>query len=677
MTDFVHLHVHSDYSFLDGGATCAGLAKRAANLGMGALALTDHGNMCGLIDHYSACRKEGIKPIMGCEIYVVPYDMTLKRDPAADAAPGGFGKDNAHLVLLAENEVGYHNLCKIVSTGFTKGFYRKPRVDHEYLADHAEGIIALSACLGGEVPQALIRNKDNDAALCKIDEYINIFGKENYYLEVQAHRDSFSGELEEQVAKRMFEVAEKRGIKMVLTNDSHYLNPEDHEAHTALLAINTGRKLSDENRMDYGPDFYLKTPEEMAGLFKGREDLLKHSVEIADRCNFEFKNEGYHLPTFETPEGIDDGQYLRQLCEDGVKFRYGNEALKEGTPTRERLDFELQTIENMGFNSYFLIVADFIQWAKDRDIPVGPGRGSAAGAIVAYSLGITNLDPLKYNLLFERFLNPDRISMPDIDIDFCVEQRGEVIDYVRDKYGDDCVCQIGTFAKMLAKSAVMKKINELTKLIPVTQGKVKPLADCLKEEHDFKAMYDADLELQEAVQTAMKLEGMNRGTGVHAAGVVISDADVTDYLPLMRQESTEKDADGNKVYVYATQYNMNEVEDQGLLKMDFLGLRNLTIIKYACRQIEKNHGIKIDMDAVTAPKDVPYASLHTLDDEATYATLSAGDGFGVFQVESEGMCRLLQSIKPSTFEDISAVLAIYRPGPLSAGVDKDFAARKH
>lgn len=685
--DFVHLHVHSDYSFLDGGATCAGLAKRAANLGMSALALTDHGNMCGLIDHYAACRKEGIKPIMGCEIYVVPYDMTLKRDPASDGAPGGGGKENAHLVLLAENEIGYHNLCKIVSTGFMKGFYRKPRVDHQYLADHAEGLIALSACLGGEVPQALMRNKDNDAALCKIDEYIEIFGKENYYLEIQHHRDSFCGEPEEEVAKRMFEVADKRGVKLVLTNDSHYLNPEDHESHTALLAINTGRKLSDENKMDYGPDFYLKSGDEMATLFPGREDLLKHSLEIADRCNFEFKNDGYHLPIFETPENIPDGKYLRQLCEEGVKYRYGDDSLNEGTPTRERLDFELDTIENMGFNSYFLIVADFIQWAKDQDIPVGPGRGSAAGAIVAYSLGITNIDPLKYNLLFERFLNPDRVSMPDIDIDFCVEQRGDVIEYTRKKYGDECVCQIGTFAKMLAKSAVkdagrvldvpLKKINELTKLIPVSQGKVKPLADCLKEEPDFKAMHDADPELQEAVRIAMKLEGLNRGTGVHAAGVVISDADVTNYLPLMRQEGTSKDADGNKVYVYATQYNMNEVENQGLLKMDFLGLRNLTIIKYACQQIEKNHGLKINMDSVTCPKDVSYASLHSLDDEATYKTLQTGDGFGVFQVESEGMCKLLQSIKPSTFEDISAVLAIYRPGPLSAGVDKDFAARKH
>jgi DNA polymerase III subunit alpha len=686
---FVHLHVHSDYSFLDGGATVDGLAKRAAKYDMPALALTDHGNMCGIMDFYNACRKQGVKPIIGCEIYVVPYDMTLKKDPDLDGAPGADrgSKENAHLVLLAKDMQGYRNLCKIVSRGFTHGFYRKPRVDYETLSNHRDGLIALTACLGGEIPQVLMRNRDLEPAMCKVDEYVNIFGRENFYLEIQAHRDSRTGELEDMVAERMFELAQKRDLKCVLTNDSHYLNPEDHDAHNALLCINTGRLLSDPNRMDYGPDFYLKTPEEMAALYPGREDLVRNTLEIAERCNVEFKQDSYHLPEFACPDGLDDKTYLRRLCEEGITARYGDDALETNKAVGERLDFELGTIERMGFNSYFLIVADFMQWSREQGIPLGPGRGSAAGSIVAFALGITNIDPLKYNLLFERFLNPDRISMPDIDIDFCVERRGEVIDYTRRKYGEDCVANIGTFGKLLARAAIkdagrvmgvpLKKVNELTKLIPVSQGKVKPLAKCLEEEPDFRAQYEQDDEIRELVDKAMKLEGLNRGTGVHAAGVVISDKDVTNYLPLMRQESTERGEDGERVFVYATQYNMNEVENQGLLKMDFLGLRNLTIMQRAVELIEKMHGVKIILDPVQAPADAPYKSLHTLDDPETYKTLAAGDGFGVFQVESEGMCRLLQSIKPSTFEDISAVLAIYRPGPLSADVDKAFAARKH
>jgi len=686
---FVHLHVHSDYSFLDGGATVAGLAKRAANLGLPALALTDHGNMCGVLDLQRECAKQGIKPILGCEIYVVPYSMRESRNPDIESAPGGDKgvKENAHLVLLARDMVGYRNLCKITSAGFKDGFHRKPRVDYDLLRKHSQGLIALTACLGGEIPQAIMRGKDAEPAVCKVQTYQEIFGKENLYLEIQAHRGSRSGEFEDIVAKRMFEVAQRTNAKVVLTNDSHYLNPDDYGAHNALLCINTGRLLSDQNRLDYGPDFYLKDAAEMAALFPDHPEVVAHTLEIADRIDLSLKNEGYHLPEFKTPEGTNSKDYLRKLCEKGVAERYGDNSLAAGTPIRERLEFELATIDRMGFNSYFLIVSDFIGWAKQRGIPVGPGRGSAAGAIVAYALGITNLDPLRYNLLFERFLNPDRISMPDIDIDFCVDRRGEVIEYVRQKYGEECVCQIGTFSKLLARAAVkdagrvlgvgLKKINELTKLIPVMQGKVKPLADCLKEEPDFKSQYDKDPEIKTVVDTAMRLEGLNRGSGVHAAGVVIADIAVTNYLPLMRQEGNEKDSDGNKTYVMATQYNMNEVEAAGLLKMDFLGLRNLTIMQRAVDLIAKTGGPRIDLDPVTAPKDAPYKSLHTLDDEATYKTLAAGDGFGVFQVESEGMCRLLQSIKPSTFEDISAVLAIYRPGPLSAGVDKEFAARKH
>jgi DNA polymerase-3 subunit alpha len=688
MADFVHLHVHSDYSFLDGGATVAGLAARAAKLGMGALALTDHGNMCGALDLVRECAEQGIKPIIGSEVYVVPYDMREKKAPELDGAPGGESgvKENAHLVLLAENEVGYRNLCKVVSKGFTDGFHRKPRVDYATLSKHREGLIALTACLGGEIPQAIMRGKDPKQALCKIDAYLEIFGRDNLFLEIQAHRNSRTGQLEDIVSKRMFELGEKSGVRLALTNDSHYLNPTDYEAHNALLCINTGKKLSDANRLDYGPDFYLKSADEMAEFFPANPEVMRHTVEIGQRCNVQLKNTGLHLPEFKCPDGVSSKQYLRQLCEQGVRARYGDAALAPGL-IRDRLEFELATIDRMAFNSYFLVVWDFIKWAKDRGIPVGPGRGSAGGAIVAYALGITGLDPLKYNLLFERFLNPDRISMPDIDIDFCVERRSEVIEYVRQKYGAECVCQIGTFGKLLSRAAIkdtgrvldvpLKKVNELTKLVPVIQGKVKSLTECLEEEPDFRKAYDGDTEIKNLVDRAMKLEGLNRGSGVHAAGVVIADADVTNYLPLMRQEGNEKDEKGEKTYVIATQYDMNEVEEQGLLKMDFLGLRNLTIMQKAVELIEKAGGPRINLDPVTAPADAPYKSLHTLDDAATYKTLASGSGFGVFQVESEGMCRLLQSIKPSTFEDISAVLAIYRPGPLSAGVDKDFAARKH
>ena len=681
MTDFVHLHVHSDYSFLDGGAKVSGLAQRAAKLGMSSIALTDHGVMCGVLDFYKEAKKAGVKPIIGCEIYVVPFDMRLKQDPGLDNSPGIKQKDYAHLVLLAENEVGYRNLCKIVSKAHIHGFYRKPRADYETLAAHHEGIVALTACLGGEVPQALMHGQDDKAARCKIERYVEIFGRDNLFLEVQAHRGSQCGELEDMVARRMFEVADSMKLRCVLTNDSHYLNPEDFEAHNALLCINWGRMLSDPDRPEYGPDFYLKSAEEMAALYPQRPDLVAATLDVGKRCNFDFAKTSYHLPEFKWTEGLPPRDFLRRKCEQGVKKLYGDKALNEGAGTRDRLDFELGVIERMGFNSYFLTVADFIQWAKDQKIPVGPGRGSAAGSIVAYALGITGLDPIKYNLLFERFLNPDRVSMPDIDIDFCVERRGEVIDYVRRKYGEESVCQIGTFGKLLSRAAIkdagrvlgvpLAKVNALTKLIPVEQGKVKPLGDCLKDIPEFKAQYDSDPETHKLIDTAKSIEGLNRGTGVHAAGVVISDADVTNYMPLMRQEGSDGEI------VIATQYNMNEVEAQGLLKMDFLGLRNLTIIDQALKIIEANRGVRIELDVSNMPADAPYKSLHSLDDPATYKTLSAGEGFGIFQVESEGMCRLLQAIKPSTFEDISAVLAIYRPGPLSAGVDKDFAARKH
>lgn len=392
MADFVHLHVHSDYSFLDGGAKVSGLAQRAAKLGMSALALTDHGVMCGVLDFYKEAKKAGIKPIIGCEIYVVPFDMRLKQDPDLANSPGIKQKDYAHLVLLAENEAGYRNLCKIVSKAHIHGFYRKPRADYETLAAHKEGLIALTACLGGEVPQALMHSQDRKPACRKIEQYLEIFGRENLYLEVQGHKRSQCGELEDMVARRMFEVADEMKVRTILTNDSHYLNPEDFEAHNALLCINWGRMLNDPDRPEYGPDFYLKSAEEMAALYPERPDLIQATLDVGKRVHFDFGKTSYHLPEFKWTEGLKPGEFLRRKCEEGVRKLYGENALAAGSPISERLNFELSVIERMGFNSYFLVVSDFIQWAKDQKIPVGPGRGSAAGSIVAYALGITGLD---------------------------------------------------------------------------------------------------------------------------------------------------------------------------------------------------------------------------------------------------------------------------------------------
>ncbi len=656
--EFTHLHVHSDYSFLDGAATVQGLAKRAARLGMKSLALTDHGVMCGLMDFKRACEREGVKPILGSEIYVVPHNRFEKAMVK--------GKEYAHMVLLAENDTGYRNLTKIVSKAYTEGFYRKPRADYELLEQYHEGLICLTACIGGEVPQALLQEKPEEA-VCKIEAYRNIFGKDNLYLEVQNHKQSHAGVLEERVAEGMFKLADEMDVRCVLTNDSHFLDPDDFYAHNVMLCINTGRLMSDEDRLEYGPDFYLKTQEEMALLYPGRPDLLLNTMEIAERCNLSSNQEQkYYLPRFECPDGLSDQAYFDKLCREGLVKRYGAPLSEE---IMQRYDFEFTTIKNMGFTSYFLITADLINWAKEQKIAVGPGRGSATGSIVAYALNITDIDPLRYNLLFERFLNPDRISMPDIDIDFCQERRGEVIDYVRRKYGEKSVCQIGTFGKLLSRAALkdvgrvlnfpVSRMNEMTKKIEVRQGKVPRIKEILETHDELREEYQSDSNIQELWDTAQKLEGMNRGTGVHAAGVVIAPGDLDDYLPLMRQKE-----DGEGDVVIATQYSMMEVEDQGLLKMDFLGLRNLTIIQ---RTLEI---IKQDTDKQINLEELP------LDDEKTYETLCSGAGFGVFQLESEGMCRLLKSIRPTNFEDISAVLAIYRPGPLSAGVDKQFAERK-
>ena len=428
MPEFAHLHVHSDYSFLDGAATVAGLAKRAAKLGMKSLALTDHGVMCGLMEFRKACEKNGIKPILGSEIYVVPHNMR-------EQSPNdGEGKEYAHLVLLAENDTGYRNLTKIVSRAYIDGFYRKPRADYETLRAHSEGLIALTACLAGEVNQKLLVGKHKDAA-CKVQTYMDIFGKDNLYLEVQNHSRSHCGKVEQKVAVDMLALGQDLGVRCVVTNDSHFLNPDDFEAHNVMLCINMGKTLADKNRLEYGPDFYLKSPEEMAALFPGQADLLANTLEVSERCNVTLKrDQKFALPVFPCPNGMSDVQYLDKLCREGLAKLYGTPISEV---VRERYEFEFETLKRMGFASYYLITADFVNWAKAHDIPVGPGRGSAAGSIAAYALGITGVDPLKYNLLFERFLNPDRVSMPDMDIDFCQERRGEVIDYVRNKYGSE------------------------------------------------------------------------------------------------------------------------------------------------------------------------------------------------------------------------------------------------
>jgi DNA polymerase-3 subunit alpha len=669
MTDFTHLHVHSDYSFLDGGATVSGLAKRAAKLGMKSLALTDHGNMCGLPDFKTACEKEGIKPILGSEIYVVPHDMREKKP--------SHGKEYSHLVLLAENDAGYKNLTKIVSKAYVHGFYRKPRADYATLEAHSEGLIALTACLAGEIPQALMHERTDDAR-CSVDRYKQIFGANNLFLEVQNHSGSECGPQEQSVGGKMFDLAREMGLRCALTNDSHYLNPEDYHAHNVLLCINTGKLITDASRMDYGPDFYLKSPDEMAACYPGMEDLLAVTNEIAARCNTPLKrDQKFFLPSFACPDGFTEETLLEKLSLDGLKRRYGDPLPAH---VAERYAFELATVKRMGFCSYFLITADFIAWARARGIPVGPGRGSAAGSIVSYALGSTSVDPLAYNLLFERFLNPDRVSMPDIDIDFCQERRGEVIDYVRQKYGHDCVCQIGTFGKLLSRAVIkdvgrvldvpLATVNAITKQIEVKQGKVDPIRDILDNTtdpdlaaayRDIRAQYRDDEQVHALWDTARTLEGLNRGTGIHAAGIVIAPSSVDNYMPLMRQKE-EGGEEGESVV--ATQYTMGEVENQGLLKMDFLGLRNLTIIETALRHIAEDTGTAPDITTIP------------LDDTKTYEMLARGEGFGVFQLESEGMCKLLRNVKPSTFEDISAVIAIYRPGPLGAGVDRLFARRK-
>ncbi|AET69103.1 DNA-directed DNA polymerase III PolC [Desulfosporosinus orientis DSM 765] len=642
---FVHLHNHTEYSLLDGAARIKSLVQRAADLNMPALAITDHGVMYGVIDFYKACRQAGIKPIIGCEVYVAPHKRT---DKAA-------GKDDAnfHLVLLAENEQGYRNLIRLVSMAHIEGFYYKPRVDKEILRKHSQGLIALSACLAGEVSDHLVHDQ-LDMAVEKAREYEDIFGKGNFFLEVQDHG------LEEQreVNAGMWKVHERTGIPMVATNDVHYVQREDAFVQDALLCIQTGKTLEDASRMRFSSqEFFLKSEQEMALLFGEHPELLTNTQQIAQRCQLDFQFGENYLPVFDVPAGYTLDSFLEAECRKAFPHFYPQMTAKE----QERLEYELRVIFQTGFSGYFLIVADFCRYARANGVAVGPGRGSAAASMVAYLLGITSVEPMRFDLLFERFLNPERVSMPDIDIDFDPEGRERVIHYVTDKYGADKVCQIITFGTMGAKAAIrdvgrvmaipLYRVDKVAKAIPSDPGMT--LEKALEVSPDLARLIDEDEETKRLYTLAKSLEGMPRHASTHAAGIVISKDSLVNYLPLQR---TSED-------FVMTQFPMKTVEEIGLLKMDFLGLRNLTILQEAVQRIEETQGFKLD--------------LHTLalDDAKTYELLSSGNSTGIFQLESGGMRGILKDLKPSCFEDIIAVIALYRPGPMEQ--IPEFLRRKH
>ena len=633
--NFTHLHVHTEYSLLDGSNKIKEYVDRVRELGMDSAAITDHGVMYGVIDFYRAARAAGINPILGCEVYVAPGSRFDRE--------AGSGDDRYyHLVLLAENNQGYSNLMKIVSKGFVEGFYYKPRVDLSLLEKYHEGIIALSACLAGEVARFLTRGMYEDAKKAAL-RYQDIFGKGNFFLELQDH-----GIPEQQnVNQQLLKMHRETGIELVATNDVHYTLAEDAQPHDVLLCLQTGKKLADEDRMRYeGGQYYVKSPEEMERLFPYAPEALENTHKIAQRCHVEIEFGVTKLPKFDVPEGYTSWEYLNELCFKGLEERYQpvTEELKE------RLNYELSTIRNMGYVDYFLIVWDFIKYARDHDIMVGPGRGSAAGSLVAYTLGITQLDPIRYDLLFERFLNPDRVSMPDIDVDFCFERRQEVIDYVRRKYGDDCVVQIVTFGTLAARGVIRDvgrvmdlpyaQVDTIAKMIP--QELNITIDKALQMNPEFKKAYEEQKEIHDLIDTAKRLEGLPRHTSMHAAGVVISQKDVSEYVPLSRA------SDGSIV----TQFTMTTLEELGLLKMDFLGLRTLTVIQNAVHLIEQDAGVKLDM------QHIDYNDKKVLD------SLGTGRSDGVFQLESAGMKNFMKELKPQSLEDVIAGISLYRPGPM-------------
>lgn len=633
--DFIHLHVHTEYSLLDGFSRLDKLIGRAKELNMKAIAITDHGCMFGAIDFYKKAKKAGIKPVIGCEVYTASRGLRDK-DPNYDKRYG-------HLVLLAENMTGYKNLIKLVSTSYVEGFYYKPRVDIEELRKHSEGIIALSACLAGDVSNNILNRNYEEAKRFAL-LYREIFGENNFYLEIQDHHLPEQKEVNAGLVK----LSKETGIPLVATNDLHYVNKEDSKTHDVLMCIQMGKTLNDPSRMKFGSDeFYLKSREEMEQLFPYAIEALDNTVKIAERCNVEFDFNTYHLPKYDVPEGYTTESYLRELCFKGLEERYNN-------PTQEaidRLNYEIDVISKMGYIEYFLITWDFINYAKENNIMVGPGRGSAAGSIVAYTLRITDIDPIKYSLLFERFLNPERVSMPDIDIDFCYERREEVIDYVKRKYGDDHVAQIITFGTMKAKAAIRdvgrvldipyNKVDKIAKEIPFDLGMT--IDKALEVNPELRNLYEQDAETKEVIDISKQMEGMLRHASTHAAGVVISKNPVDEYVPLYKHQES-----------VSTQFTMTTLEELGLLKMDFLGLRTLTVIRDALDLIENKYGKRIDFSSME------------YDDPKVYELLSSGNTLGVFQLESSGMRSFMKQLKPSDFEDIVAGISLYRPGPMDS-----------
>ena len=630
---FAHLHVHTEYSLLDGACRMERLLDAAKEMGQTAVAITDHGCMYGVVEFYKAAKKRGIQPILGCEVYVARrtrFDKVHELDG-----------ENRHLVLLCENEAGYHNLLALVSKAWVEGFYSKPRVDLDLLREHHEGLIALSACLAGEIPRALTRG-DYEGAREAALRYEGIFGRGNFYLELQDH-----GMAEQKrINPQLIRLSRETGIPLVATNDCHYIAPEDSRMHRVLLCIQTGRTIEDENAMEFGSEeFYFKSEEEMRALFPDVPEAADNTVKIAQRCQVELEFGKTKLPAFFTPDGSDNLEFFRRLCQEGLIRRYGEDPPQE---YRDRLEYEIRVISQMGYVNYYLIVWDFIRYARSVGIPVGPGRGSGAGSLAAYCVGITNVDPMRYDLLFERFLNPERVSMPDFDIDFSDERRDEIIGYVVDKYGADHVAQIVTFGTMAARGALRdvgralnipyNKVDQVAKLVPLSLGMT--LDTAMKQSKELREKVEADPQVKELWDMARKVEGMPRHASTHAAGVVITDKPVMDYVPLSKNDDA-----------VVTQYTMTAIEELGLLKMDFLGLRNLSVIDHAEKLVRRREaGFSIE----AAPED----------DGAVFRMLSEGHSEGVFQLESPGMKRLLVQAQPACVEDLIAIISLYRPGPM-------------
>ena len=634
---FAHLHVHTEYSLLDGACRIRDLPKLVKEMGQTACAITDHGAMYGVIDFYRACKAEGIHPVIGCEVYVARRTRLDKQHE--------FDAESRHLVLLCKNETGYRNLSYMVSQAYIEGFYIKPRIDLDLLRAHSEGLIGLSACLAGEIPRRIL-NGDYDGAKAYALELQDILGKDNFYLELQDH-----GIADQTTVNRaLLRMHNETGIPLVCTNDAHYLRREDAESHDVLLCIQTGKTVDDENRMRYEPrNFYLRSTEEMEALFSGYPDAVENTQRIADRCQLEFTFGKYHLPEFKLPPDYDSPTYLRKLCDEGFAQRYGGEK----PDYRQQLEYELAMIEKMGFTDYFLIVSDFVRYAREAGIPVGPGRGSAAGSMVAYCLHITDIDPMQYQLYFERFLNPERVSMPDIDMDFGDTRRGEVVEYVRRKYGDDHVAQIVTFGTMAARGAIRDvgralnmtyaEVDVVAKLVPSGPGALHiTLDDALRLSRQLSDLYESDERVKKLIDTAKALEGMPRHASTHAAGVVITRLPVYEYVPLARNDES-----------IVCQYNMVTLEELGLLKMDFLGLRNLTVLADAVKMVRQ---YEPDFDLEKIP----------MDDPEVFQMLTEGRTSGVFQMESTGMTGVCLGLKPQSIEDITAIIALYRPGPMES-----------